>query len=98
MELLENLKRTCDALSKFVICFSIFWVFISVAFAPPSKIFPVFLTYGTERLSTFIILGNIVTLPNVAWILLALIIGSIASRIALLMKNSFQEADIDGVL
>jgi len=98
MKVLENLKQTCDALSKFVVCSSIFWVFISVAFAPPSKIFPSFLTYGTERLSTFIILGEIITLPNVVWILLALITGSIASRIALLVKNSFEEADIDGVL
>jgi hypothetical protein len=89
MEVLENLKQTCDALSKFVICFSIFWVFISVAFAPPSKIFPAFLTYGTERLSTFIILGNIITLPNAVWILLGLISGSIASRIMLKSKTYF---------
>lgn len=90
MEILENLKQTFDSLTVFVICFSIFWVFISISFAPPSKIFPAFLVYGTERLSTIIIMGEIITLPNVVWILIGLISGSIATRILLKIKTCFQ--------
>lgn len=80
MGFLEWLKKFFDLSLLGIPVFTFLWIFIGVAFAPPHEVFNM-QVWIAERSTAVNILGQNIFLPNLVWIYILVISGSIGTRV-----------------